>query len=242
MRHAFARRVHLASVLCAILVLAAACGDSKSKTSGTPARPDPAVLLQQAAERMEAAKSFHFILDHEQGSSPIVLGLTMTRAEGDVVRPDRFRADVDAVALGANLKLKLISISDRARITNPFNPSQWQDLPTGTKISDIFDPGAGTTAALRSVQSPQITGEDTVGGKKVWKVEGNVDAAALSALASIAEKGYTARGTAWIGQDSPEVYRIRLDGPLGANDTPGVIRRLELSRFGESITIEPPPG
>ena len=232
-----------------VLLLAAAlvaCGDDKPKGAGTsedgsPARPDPATLLRQAADRMERANSFHFVLDHEKGATPIVFGLLMSRAEGDVVRPDRLRADVDAAMGGVNLKMKVISIGDVSKITNPFNPAAWQDLPSGTRIGDIFDPAAGTTAALRNVQNPQITGEDTVAGKKVWRVEGNVDAAALSALASLAESGYTTRGAAWIGQDSPEVYRIRLDGPLGSKDTPGVIRRLELSRFDEKITIDPPP-
>lgn len=231
-----------AALLCTMLTVAVACkSDTKTKGAGTPARPDPAVLLEQSAARMEQVKSFHFVLEHEKGASPIVLGLLMNRAEGDVLRPDRLRADVDASFSGVKLKLQLVSIGDTAKITNPFNPAQWQDLPTGTKINDVFDPAAGTTAALRSVKNPQITGEEQIGGVKVWKVEGDVDAAAVSALVTIAESGYTARGTAWIGQQSHEVYRIRLDGALGSQDTPGVIRRLELSRYDENIAITPPP-
>lgn len=242
MRPASIRTFRLVAVVLLALVLVAACGKDgdKSKEAAQP-RPDAARLLQQAADRMEQSKSFHFVLDHEKGATPIVLGLLMSRAEGDVVRPDRLRADVNASFSGANLKTTLVSIGDRAQITNPFNPGQWQDLPSGTRLRDIFDPAAGTTAALRSVKDAKITGDDTIGGVKVWKVEGTVDAAALGALATIAESGYTARGTAWIGQNSPEVYRIRLEGPLGSRDTPEVIRRLELSRFDENITINPPP-
>jgi hypothetical protein len=228
--------------LLALLTLGVACGkDDKAKSKATASRPDATTLLNQAADRMEQAKSFHFLLDHEKGTSPIVLGLNMTRAEGDVVRPDRLRADVEAAAGGISLKLKLVSIGDQAKITNPFNPSSWQDLPSGTKLSDVFDPAAGTTSALRNVKNPQITGEDTINGVKVWKVEGTVDATALSAIATIAESGYTAKGTAWIGQQTPEVYRIRLEGPLGSKDTQEVVRRLELSKFNDNIIIDPPP-
>lgn len=241
-RHRIVPRLLPLVLLPALILAVAACGDDKgSSKNATPAKPDADALLKQAADRMEQLKSFHFLLDHEKGTSPIVLNLNMTRAEGDVVRPDRLRADVEAAAGGVTLKFKLISIGDKARITNPFNPSSWQDLPSGTKLSDIFDPAAGTTSALRNVKDAQITGEDTINGVKVWRVEGTVDATALGSIATIAESGYTAKGTAWIGQQTPEVYRVRLEGPLGSKDTQGVIRRLEISRHDENITIDPPP-
>jgi lipoprotein LprG len=232
----------LVAVFLLPLLVVIACGDDKDTAKdATPSKPDAATLLKQAADRMEQIKSFHFVLDHEKGATPIVLNLNMSRAEGDVVRPDRLRADVEAAAGGVTLKLKLVSIGDRARITNPFNPSSWQDLPSGTKLSDIFDPAAGTTSALRNVKDAQITGEETINGVKVWRVEGTVDATALSSIATIAESGYTAKGTAWIGQQTPDVYRVRLEGALGSKDTQGVVRRLELSRHNENITIDPPP-
>ncbi len=165
----------------------------------------------------------------------------MHRAEGDVVRPDKLRANVDARLRGAKVEVKLVSIGDNAKISNPFIPSQWQDLPTGTKLSDVFDPAAGTTAALRAVKDPQITGEETLDGKKVWKVEGTLDASTLSALATIAEAGYTVKGTAWIGQDQPDIHRIRLEGPLGKQDAQDVVRILTLSKFNENIQITPVP-
>ncbi|MFN8556551.1 MAG: LppX_LprAFG lipoprotein [Dehalococcoidia bacterium] len=235
--------------LARLLVVALHCSRWAPAVGGTRPRrrrreppPDPATLLRQAADRMEQVQSFHYVLDHERGVSPIVLGLTMSRAEGDAVRPDKLRADVDAAAFGGvNLKLKLVSIGAKTSITNPFDPSKWQELPTGTKLSDVFDPANGTTAALRNVKNPVLAGEETINGVKVWRVEGTVDAAALGALATVAETGYTAKTTAWIGQNTPNLHRVRLEGQLGTRDTADVVRRLELSRFDESITITAPP-
>ena len=244
-----AHRRTLLGVLLAMLALATiVCGDDKDSGSAkgdtAPPQPDPAVLAQQAADTIEALKSFHFLLEHENGGSPIMLNLSMTRAEGDIVKPDRLRADVDARAtqLGnANVKVKVVNVGDQTVITNPFMPSQWLPLPGSNRLSDIFDPGAGTTAALRSVRNPKIAGQETINGVKVWRVEGDVDAAALSAVASgIAEPGYTVKGTAWVGQDRPLVYRVRLDGPLGAKDPPNIVRTIDLSKFDEPVTIELP--
>jgi hypothetical protein len=228
--------------LCAALTVLIACGGKKEAAQATPIpRPDPRALLNEAADRVEQARSFHFLLEHERGNTPIVLQLQMTRAEGDVVKPDRLRADIDAQRGGVRLKLKLVSIGEQSKISNPFNPTQYVDLPTGTRLSDVFNPTAGTTAALRGVKEPQITGEETLDGRKVWRVEGSVEAASLSALVTLAEGGYTAKGTVWIGQESKEVYRVRLEGPLGSQDTPDVVRVLSLSRYNEAVDITPVP-
>lgn len=245
------RRVALAALLALSAGVFVACGDDKPKdeaasstAAATPSRPDPAALARQAADQIEALKSFHFLLQHENGGTPIVLNLEMTRAEGDIVKPDRLRADVEAIArqLGnANVKVKVVNVGDRAVISNPFNVRQWVPLPGENRLADIFDPGAGTTAALRAAKDLTITGEETLNGVKVWRVEGNVEATALSAVAStIAEPGYTAKGTAWIGQAKPLVHRIRLEGPLGSQDPPNIVRIIDLSKFDENVTIELP--
>lgn len=242
----------LVALLAVLAVAAAGCSDKKDDkdagsaqaTTAAPRQPDPVVLSRQAADAIEALKSFHFLLEHENGGTPIVLNLSMTRAEGDISKPDRLRADVEARAtqLGnANVKVKVVNVGDKAVITNPFTPTQWLPLPGENRLADIFDPGAGTTAALRAVKNPKITGEETINGVKVWRVEGDVDATALSAVAStIAEPGYTVKGTAWVGQDKPLVHRIRLDGPLGSKDPKDIVRKIDLSKFDEPLTIELP--
>lgn len=241
-------------ILVALALLGASCKSKKDSSAtkevvpqptaaATPRQPDPNVLAKQAADQVEALKSFHFLLEHENGGSPIVLNLTMNRAEGDIAKPDRLKADINAVASqlgGANVKVKVVNVGDTAQITNPFNPNQWVPLPGTNRLADIFDPAAGTTAALRAVQNPKITGEETINGVKVWKVEGNVAATALSSFATIAEEGYTVKGTAWVGEDKPYVYRIRIDGPLGSKDAKNIVRKVELSNFDQPVEIKLP--
>jgi hypothetical protein len=244
-------RAIVSLLLGSLLVVGLACGNDNandaagtSDVTSTPAPPDPNVLAEQAAAAVEAVKSFHFLVQHENGGTPIVLNLLMTRAEGDIVKPDRLRADVEARAtqLGnANVKVKVVNVGDEAKVTNPFNARDWVTLPGQNRLADIFDPGAGTTAALREAKDLKITGEETLNGVKVWRLEGMVDASALSAVAStIAEPGYTAKGIAWVGQTNPLVYRVRLEGPLGSKDPPNIVRIIDLSKFDESVTIELP--
>jgi hypothetical protein len=245
---AFGRRTAVVALGAALLAAAGCRRDEDTSQprgaapSPTP-RPDPTALARQAADQLEAQRAFHFVVEHDNGGSPIVLGLLMNRAEGDILRPDRLRADLDAIStqLGnASVKVKVVSVGDRAVITNPFNPRQWVPMPGNNRMADIFDPGAGATAALRSVQNARLAGEETLNGVKVWRIEGEVDASALGAISPIAEPGYSIKGTAWIGQDRPLPYRIRMEGPLGSRDAPTIVRRIELTKFNESITIDLP--
>jgi hypothetical protein len=241
-------RTAAGALIVLLAAIAIACGgDDKNEeqsAAATPSQPDPAVLAQQAADAMEAVNSLHFLLEHENGGTPIVLNLNMTRAEGDLVKPDRLRADVEAKAtqLGnANVNVKAVNVGDELMVTNPFNSRQWVTVPGDNRLASIFDPAAGTTAALRSVKNPRITGEETINGVKVWRIEGDVDAGELQeALSTVAEPGYTAKGTAWVGQEQPLVYRIRLEGPLGPKDPQNIVRKLDLSNFDENVSIELP--
>lgn len=247
-------RPALFAALALLTLVAVACGDDKdTKDSGGTAtataqaakQPDPATLAKQAADGVEALKSFHFLLEHENGGSPIVLNLTMTRAEGDIVKPDRIRADVDAVAtqLGnANIKVKVFNVGQKGVISNPFNPRSYVPLPDNVKLADIIDPAAGVTAAMRSATNLRITGEDTVNGVKAWRLEGDIDAGALADLSNVAEPGYKVRGIAWVGKDKPLVHRVRLEGPLGPKDPPTIVRKIDLSKFDETVDIQLPTG
>jgi hypothetical protein len=235
-------------VLAVLALVMAACGDDKKSSDAggvapTPQQPDPTVLARQAADAVEALSSFHFLLEHENGGTPIVLNLNMTRAEGDIVKPDRLRADVDAVAtqLGnANVKVRVVNVGDKGVISNPFNTRQYLPLPANVQLKDIVDPGAGVTKAMRAAQNLRITGEETVNGIPAWRLEGEIDAGELRDFASVAEPGYTVKGIALVGKEKPLVHRVRLEGPLGPNDAPNIVRKVELSKFDEKIDIQLP--
>src|SRR5690606_17131799 len=44
-------------------------------------------VLQRAADASSLVRSFHFVLLHENGSTPLPLNLSLDSAEGDVVVP-----------------------------------------------------------------------------------------------------------------------------------------------------------
>lgn len=210
--------------------------------TGTPA---PALSGQEVLAKSNAAigklKSFHFLLNHENGGSVIALGLTMTRAEGDVIVPDRVFADVTATAGGLDVKVKAITIGDQIWLTNPFN-GQWQAVETDFTGSDLFNPATGVTAAFNAAaRSATVTGNEEIEGDQTYLVEATVDAGELEGFAPVAEAGTPVKVRAWIRASDFLPLRLRVEGPLSANEPEGLARQLDLSNFDESVEVTPPP-
>ena len=242
-------RTRLAPLLAlAVMALpwAASCGGNDDDTGAGEAPadgPDAATLTEAAAGRMEELESFHFLLTHEAGRSPIALGLEMERAEGDMAVPGRLKADVEAVVtqLGdANVDVSVVAADGKSLMTNPFDSEEWVPIPGGQALDELFDPHSGTVSALRAATNQVVTGAERIGDTDTWRVTATLDGGDLSAFAPIAEAGHPVQATLWVGKDEPLVHRVRLEGELGPDDSEGVIRVVELSRFDQPVTIALP--
>lgn len=245
----FAHRRRWTAVLPMILLFAVACGAKKAAAptrtpTPTPTpipTPTPQQRLSTAADRMEALKSFHFVLTHEDGASPIALGLEMTRAEGDVQNPDRLRATVNAKFQSIPVTVKVINVGTQTWITNPLaGGDQYQPLPGGTQAAAIFDPKTGVIKAMRDAKDPQLTGSGTIGNVATWIVQGTIDAGDLSSIATDAQAGHQVTAKVWIGKADSLIYQIRLEGPLSNSEPKNIVRQIDTSQFNEQITIQPP--
>jgi len=190
-------------------------------------------------EAFEALETFHFSLTHENGTSPIPNGLQLVSADGDVVVPDRMRAEVEAKVSNQTVRVEIIGVGDEGWMTNPFN-RQWQPLPSGTTIKDIFDPAQGVKAIIGSLQNAQVTGEEKVGGAQTWHVEGTVQSDVLAIAVPISRPGLTVGIEAWIEVDGSLIRQVYLKGPIAPGEAENIVRKLALSDFGEQITITPP--
>jgi hypothetical protein len=232
-------RCLLLSALAGLGLQAVACGCGGKKEDAGGPLPPAAEVLTKAVERVATMKTFHFRLEHENGASPIPLGLGLSTAEGDVVVPDRLQAKLEAKAGTQPVRVEVIGIGDQAWITNPFN-RQWQPLPSGTTIKDVFDPTQGISAAVNALENAEVTAEEEVGGVATYRVEGTVDSAILEAAAPIAEPGLTVKVKVWIGKDDSLIRRIRLEGPIAPDEPPNIVRKLDVSKFDEPVSIEPP--
>jgi lipoprotein LprG len=239
------RRIPMLAFLASFAALAvtmAACGGGGNNDGGSGTTgPLPSVdsVLPPAIQAFDAMKTFHFRLEHENGGSPIPPGLMLETADGDVIVPDRMSAKLEAKAGQQTVRVEVIGIGDEGWITNPFS-REWQPLPSGTTIKDIFDPAQGVKAIVGSLQDAQVTAEEKVDGTPCYRVEGTIASDVLTTAVPIAKPGLTVGIKVWIGKDDSRIYQVYLVGPIAPDEPSNIVRRITLSKFDEEITINSP--
>ena len=167
-------------------MLAQACGGDAAPT---PIPTSTSVLtvqdvLAKAVTAWGSVTSLHFVLEHERGGTPIVGGLELTRAEGDLVRPEKLKADLKATVLGIFLGRKVVIIGERAYLTNPIT-GQWESLQSIVSPVGFFDLYEGVSSILAGVRNATPVGQVRQAGTLAYHLRGTVDAKELRAMAGM---------------------------------------------------------
>jgi len=176
-------RLHplLASLALALTLIACGGGSDIDVSS-----VDAEALMTAAAARLAKVQQFHFVLEHERGSTAIVRGLAMSHAEGDVDGFDRLRADIEAKAGPLNLEVSVVIIEGEGWITNPVT-GRWERETLA--VGDLFDPSTGLAAIVVAADSPRLSGTDRVNGADTYRVETTVDSGVLRSFVPGARAG-----------------------------------------------------
>lgn len=222
-----ARAVGLSAAALASLTLAA-CG------GGTSA----ADTVEKSIAATEKVQTFHFTLDiRNQPRS--TSGLQLTAAEGDIVVPDRMRADVAGTFAGTAITTQLVVVGEETFYKDPLSGS-WQRIDVGTSPIPFFDPAEGVLAVMRAATGLERDGSETVGGTDAVRLTAEVAVKEVSPLLGNPPSDELVAATFWIGKDDSILRRVRVSGPINPGEPADVERVVEVSRFGEPVTIEPP--
>ena len=233
----------LAIAALACILFVAACGTgggvtTESTPSPTPP-PDPSVILQAAADRFQALQFFSFIMTHENGGTPIAFGLLMEDVTGQVVAPDRLKADIGAWAGGFFFDVSLIAIGEETWLTNPFT-DEFELIEKGIVSSALLDPATGISGIIRDAKDPVLEGETSIEGVPTYHVTSVIDSAQLTSIAPGAEPGLPIDVGIWVGIDDSLVYKIHMFGPMSSDEDPNITRTILPSDFDIPAEIAPP--
>jgi hypothetical protein len=95
---------------------------------------------------------------------------------------------------------------------------------------------------MRRVEELGDEGTEEVGGVTAVKLSGTVDAADVAPLFAVSPREGTVEATLWIGEEDRLLRRVQVMGAVAAKEPEDALRVVEISRFDEPVTIEPPEG
>ncbi len=223
----------------AVALVVVACG-------GPEPTPTPSITAEDVrdsgAEALRNLSTVHFLVTHEEGGTDIGFSSTLTEAEGDGVFPDKaeFVAKATSALFGnAALELDIVQYGETTHLRDRIS-MVWQALPAGTLAINFTNINGSIADALASLGGLDLTDGGSVDGAPVHKLTGTTPSTSMRGLVPGAPEGETLHMEVWIGRDDYLVRKVRLTGRLVEADTPDVVRVLELSRFDEPVTIEPP--
>lgn len=211
-------------------------------------------ILERASETMLGLDSFHFLFTTPSGKTLLEDAVELTRVEGDVQRPDKFRAEFTIDLAFITLSLSAIGIGTDLWVQNPMAAEGEGDFIhiSGGAMSEegipplaLLNPDVLVRAALDRIEDATIAGEEEIDGQPTRRVEGIFDARSMISPATpgaeTADELEPVEIMFWIDEED-RVVRMELNGAIlpAEQGTGRIIRRVELSAFNEPVEISEP--
>ena len=225
----------------ALLLIACGGGDDDAEETPVPTPTDEVLTAEQILEDAVVAaddlETFHFELTQEDATIPIPPNLDLESAEGDLVLPDRLKAELESDVQGINISVDAIAIGSDTWITNPFT-RRWQQLDVD--LRDYADLGALLPVILPAIEEPMLVGTTTIDGTEAYQIEGVANSADLQDALPFALPEREVRIELWLGVDDLLPRRVRVIGELISGEGENAVREINLSQINQPVEINPP--
>lgn len=222
-----------------VVLLLTACSSGADPTT-TTAPPTVEEILALATEAMEGADTLRYSI--ELTGAPItLLGVELRGADGQYAAPNASQALLRAAIGGLVVELGTIAIGDTAWLTNPLS-GDW-DRYTGDRAFNpaiIFDPEVGWRPLLTEDFSAGVLLEArTVDGSERYVLSGTVADQRVEVLTAGLVDAQPLTMTMEVESGTGYITRMQF---RTVGETGETTWTLELSEFGDPVTIEPPAG
>jgi lipoprotein LprG len=228
-----ARKIGL--VLVVLVVLAALLSLS---ACGEPEKLPPDQVIQKSAPAMQAVNSFHFALDTSKLAKPMP-GLFITKAQGDVVKPDKLAGDVTAAYSGVPINIKVVVDGKSQYMTDPAS-GKWGAMSPAFNVVQFFDPTKGVSDILANVKNPTDDGTEAIDGVACYRLKATVPTSALKSLSPEVTATADLTTTLWVGSSDFLLRKVQMQGPIIQGEPTDIVRTITISNYNKEAKIETP--
>ena len=218
------------ALLSATLVALAACGG--------PEKLPPDQVIQKSASAMQAVNSFHFALDTSKLQKAMP-GLFITKAEGDVVKPDKLSGDVTAAYSGVPINVKVVVDGKSQYMTDPAS-GKWGAMSPAFNVVQFFDPTKGVSDILANVKNPADDGTESVEGTDSYRIKATLPTSALKSLSPEVTATADLTTTLWVGASDFLLRKVQMQGPIIQGEPADIVRTITINNYNKEAKIETP--
>jgi hypothetical protein len=243
-KHSSGRRTLTTLMLCAICVfLMAGCTLPWQHTSvGSSLGPKPTAqqVLDAVQKNFRSVTSFHVTMKTDNLGTTNSDQIEIRDADGDVLMPDKIRAQANVQLSGQAMTVNLISVGAQQFITDPIT-GQWRVVKGVLDPRALTNPDTGLISLAGKLQNVSGPVADTVNGTACWRVDGQLDAKYLAFFTGGGVPAGTMLKTSiCAGQSDGLPYEISVVGEAATGDTPQTTRTFFISKYNENLSIVAP--
>jgi hypothetical protein len=204
------------------------------------ARPTAQQLLDALQKNFRTVSTFHVVMN-VQNPGPVREGQVQIRsANGDIVMPDKVKAQATIILSGQAVTVNLISIGGSQFITDPIT-GQWRVIKGVLDPRTLTNPNTGILSLINKVQNVSDPVSDTVNGVSCWRIKGQLNAKYLAFFTGGGVPADTMLQTnACIGKSDALLYQLIVTGEAAPGDTAQTTRIFDISHYNEQVKITAP--
>lgn len=229
------------SLVCLCLITACSLPWQRPAASNGPGpAPSAQQVLSVMQKNFRSVNSFHLSMKTENLGDTGASQLLIRNADGDVLMPDKIRAQANVLLSGQAVTVNMISVGRNQFITDPIT-GQWRVVKGMFDPRALTNPDTGIISLAGKLQHVSGPVADTVNGVSCWRVDGQLPARDLAFFTGGGVPAGTMLQTSvCAGQSDGLPYEITVTGQAAAGDTARTTRTFLISKYNENISIVAP--
>lgn len=203
-------------------------------------KPTTQQLLTALQKNFRSVSAFHVVLKVDNPGSVATAQVQIRSANGDVVMPDKVKAQATVMLSGQPVTVNLISIGDNQYITDPIT-GQWRVIKGVLDPRTLTNPNTGILSLINKVQNVSQPADDIVNGVSCWRMSGQLNAKYLAFFTGGGVPAGTMLQTSTcVGKADSLPYQLTVKGQAAAGDTTATTRTFSISNYNEHVSITAP--
>ena len=213
---------------------------SSASASSVGPKPTAQQLIATLQKNFRSVTSFHVVMQTQNLSSTPSSQVQIRSASGDIIMPDKIKAQASVLLSGQAVTVNLISIGDTQYITDPIT-GQWRTIKGVLDPRTLTNPNTGILSLVGKLEKLTGPTDDVVGGVPCWRITGQLDAKYISFFTGGGVPAGTMLQTSGcIGKADGLPYQLSVTGQATPSDSPQTVRSFNVSNYNENISITAP--